>query len=99
MNEEKILKALGNFRKEIDKIYEPKTPKLPKDMDSIYDCDIYIWRHPGMGNSMQIITGNPISIHTATASYLESLLRQNLLDEEQLLELVKMVIKAANGKL
>lgn len=99
MNEEKITKALENFRKEIDKIYIPKTEKLPSDMDSVYDCDIYIWRHPGMGNSMQIITGNSISIFTATASYLESLLRQNLLDEKQLLELVKMVIRAANDEL
>lgn len=99
MNEKKVNLILENFRKEIDKIFIGQTPKLPKEMDNFYECDIYIWRHPGMGNSKQLISGNPISICTATTSYLESLLRQGIFSEAQLLEMVNMAIKAKNGKL
>ena len=97
--DEKILEALEKFREEVDAVFIGTTPKLPEDMDEIYDCDIYIFRHPGMGNSKQIITGNEVSILTATASYLETLLRQGLLDENALKNMVKMVIKASKGKL
>ena len=97
--DEKILEALNKFREEVDAVFIGTTPKLPEDMDEIYDCDIYIFRHPGMGNSKQIIAGNEVSILTATASYLETLLRQGLLDENALKNMVKMVIKASKGKL
>jgi len=98
MNNEKILKALEKFRNEIDKHFPGKTGKLPEDMDKIYDCDIYIYRHPGMGNSKQLIVGDKTSVATATASYLETLLRNKVLSEKELKDLVKMSIKAANGK-
>lgn len=94
-----IEKALNDFRKKIDKIYPGVTPKITGEMDEVYDCDIYIFRHPGMGNSKQIITGNPVSIYTATASYLETLMRQGILNEKQLKDLVKMSIAAAKGEL
>ena len=95
-----INKALERCRKEIDKVFIGKTPKMTSGMDQIYDCDIYIFRHPGMGNSKQVISAkNEISIWTATGSYLESLLRQGILDEKQLKDLVKMSIKAAKGQL
>jgi len=94
-----IMIALNDFRKKIDKIYPGVTPKITGEMDEVYDCDIYIFRHPGMGNSKQIITGNPVSIYTATASYLETLMRQNILNEDQLRDLVNMSIMAAKGEL
>ena len=97
--EETILKELNKFRDKIDKIFIGQTPKLPDEMDEIYDCDIYIWRHPGMGNSKQIITGNKLSICTATASYLENLITQGLMSEKELKELFKMVLKGHKGKL
>ena len=37
------------------------------------------------------IAGNTISILTATASYLETLLRKNIIDEKTLDEMIKMV--------
>lgn len=97
--EEKIQKILEKFRKEIDKVFVGKTPKIVSPMDDIYDCDIFIWRHPGMGNSKQLITGNKISIYTATASYLEQLLIQGVFDEKELKDMVNMAIKASKGKL
>ena len=97
--EEKLSKELNKFRKEIDKIFMGKTPKLSKGIDEVYDCDIYIYRHPGMGCSKQIISGNKISILTATASYLESLLKQGILSEKEIKEMVKMSINASKGKL
>lgn len=99
MKEDKMLKALDKFRKEMDKIFVGETPKLPDDIDGVYDCDIYIWRHPGMGNSKQIVTGNKISIMTATASYLETLLLQGIATEKELKDMVKMATCAAKGKL
>ena len=97
--EEKILKELNEFREKLDEIFVGKTPKLPEDIDDIYDCDIFIWRHPGMGNSKQIITGNPISISTATCSYMETLLRQGMVDEAMLRDMVEKSIKAFKGEL
>lgn len=99
MNNEDILKELEKFRKKVDKIFIGKTPIITGDIDKEYDVDIYIWRHPGMGNSKQVITGNPLSIYTATASYLETLLRQGIISEKELKDLVNMSIKASKGKL
>lgn len=100
MNDEKKLqKAMENFTKEVNKIFIGKTPKYTGAMDEIYNVDIYIFRHPGMGNSKQIIIGNKISIMMATTSYLETLLRQDVCTEKELKETVEMAIKAANGKL
>ena len=39
------------------------------EADELYEVDIHIWRKPGMGNSIQTISGNKISIMTATSSY------------------------------
>lgn len=95
----KVSAAMDEFARKINEIYPGVTPKIEGEMDDMYVCDIYIFRHPGMGNSKQIITGNPVSIYTATASYLETLLRQGIFDEKQLKDLVKMSIKANKGEL
>ena len=97
--EEKILEALNEFREKIDEVFIGKTPKIEGVMNEIYDCDIYIFRHPGMGNSKQLIAGSPAGIYTGTASYLETLLKQGLFDEEMLRDMVEMVIKASKGEL
>lgn len=99
LNEEKILEELNKFRKKVDKYFVGKTGKLPEEMDKIYDCDIYIYRHPGMGNSKQLIVGDKLSIITATSSYLETLLRNNVVTEKELKDVIGMAIKAAKGKL
>ena len=67
--------------------------KLWKDTeaDNIYNVDIHIWRKPGMGNSIQTITGNKISIMTATSSYLDTLIRQKVLTEKEFDEMIKLV--------
>lgn len=95
----KITAAMDEFTKKIDEIYPGVTPKIEGEMNEEYNCDIYIFRHPGMGNSKQIITGNPVSIYTATASYIETLLRQGIFDERQLKDMLNMAIKASKGKL
>lgn len=98
MDNYKILKALNEFRKVVDEAIVGQTPKLTGEMDELYDCDIYIFRHPGMGNSKQVIVGDPLGIWTATASYLETLLRQGIVTEEQLHELVNLSIKGFKGE-
>ena len=72
---------------------QSKFRKLWKDTeaDNIYNVDIHIWRKPGMGNSIQTITGNKISIMTATSSYLDTLIRQKVLTEKELDEMIKLV--------
>ena len=72
---------------------QSKFRKLWKDTeaDELYEVDIHIWRKPGMGNSIQTITGNKISIMTATSSYLDTLIRQKVLTEKELDEMIKLV--------
>ena len=67
--------------------------KLWKDTeaDNAYNVDIHIWRKPGMGNSIQTISGNKISIMTATSSYLDTLIRQKVLTEKEFDEMIKLV--------
>ena len=59
--------------------------------DDIYNVDIHIWRKPGMGNSLQTIVGNKLSIMTATTSYLDTLIRQEVLTEKEFDEMIKLV--------
>lgn len=99
VNEEKLLEELGKFREKVDKILVGKTPKLEGEMNDLYDVDIYIYRHPGMGNSKQLITGSIVGIWTATASYLETLMRQGLFTKAQLEDIVEMAAKAVEGRL
>ena len=72
---------------------QSKFRKLWKDTkaDDIYNVDIHIWRKPGMGNSIQTISGNKISIMTATSSYLDTLIRQKVLTEKEFDEMIKLV--------
>ena len=95
----RMMAALDQFRDIVDEIYPGVTPKIEGPMNDEYDCDIYIFRHPGMGNSKQIISGNPVSIYTATASYLETLLRQGIFEEAMVRDMVEMAIKASKGEL
>jgi hypothetical protein len=60
--------------------------------DEIYNVDIHIWRKPGMGNSLQTIVGNKISIMTATSSYLNTLLLKGVLSVDELKSMIDLVI-------
>ena len=61
------------------------------DLDEMYNFDIHIWRKTGMGNSLQTIAGNKISIMTATASYLNTLLLKKVITTEELDDIIKFV--------
>lgn len=63
--------------------------------DNVYNVDIHIWRKPGMGNSIQTIVGNKISIMTATASYLDTLIRKEVLTFDDIDEMIKLVKRNA----
>ena len=65
--------------------------KYDKDTDEIYDVDIHIWRHKGMGNSLQTISGNKISIMTATCSFLTTLCAKNIITLDELKYMLKLV--------
>ena len=72
--------------------------KYNKDEDKLYNVDIHIWRKPGMGNSLQTIVGNKISIMTATASYLNTLINKKVLTFDELDEMIKLVKQNARKK-
>lgn len=80
--EEKATNAVSSSRK----LWEED-----RERDEMYNVDIHIWRKPGMGNSIQAISGNKISIMTATASYLNTLLLKKVCTEKELDELINMV--------
>ena len=46
-----------------------------------------------MGNSLQTIVGNKISILTATASYLETLINKDVLSVEEFDYMIKLIKK------
>ena len=66
--------------------------------DEIYNVDIHIWRKPGMGNSLQTIVGNKISIMTATSSYLNTLLLKGVITTEELKDMIELVIDTHKNK-
>ena len=80
--EEKANNSVSSNRKLWEKDHE---------QDEMYNVDIHIWRKPGSGNSLQTIVGNKISIMTATASYLTTLLRKEVCTEKELDELINIV--------
>lgn len=88
--EKKITEAMNEFKNKIDKIFVGKTPKLTGAEDLLYECDIYLFRHRGMGSSKQIIcASNVLSIKTITASYLGTLVKQGIVNIEELDEIVE----------
>lgn len=81
--EEKSKNAISKYRK----YYKGK------DLDKLYEVDIHIWRKPGMGNSLQTISGNKVSIMTGVASLLNTLLIKDVCSKEELIDMLNMVIK------
>ena len=67
-------------------------------VDNAYNVDIHIWRKTGMGNSIQTIVGNKISIMTATSSYLDTLISKKVLTFDELDEMVKLVKQTIRKK-
>ena len=61
------------------------------EADSAYNVDIHIWRKTGIGNSIQTIAGNKISIMTATTSYLDTLISKKVLTFDELDVMIKLV--------
>ena len=83
---------LKDFEKEAEQAVSSNRPLWEGGRDDdIYNVDIHIWRKPGMGNSLQTIAGNRISIMIATSSYLETLIRKNIITEEELDYITKQV--------
>lgn len=98
--QEEIVKAMNEFSSKIDKIIVGKTKKWEGEADKIYNCDIYMFRHPGMGNSKQIVVAdNNLAVLTITASYLEMLVRQGICDVKGLQKMVDMVKKSLKGEI
>lgn len=74
-----------NYKSKHRKFYENHP-----DFDNMYVVDIHVWRQPGMGNSMQTITGSNVSILTAVASLMETLMRETDITKEHLQDALDM---------
>ena len=88
----KLDDILKDFEKEAEGAISSNRPLWEgSEADEIFNVDIHVWRKPGMGNTLQAIAGNKISIMTATASYLETLIRKNVITEEELDYIIKQI--------
>lgn len=96
-NVDDILKEFEGRLKNAKSKFRDEWKKDP-EKDDMYEVDIHIWRKPGMGNSLQTIVGNDVSIFTATASYLETLVRKEVFTFSQLVEMLEMVKNALQNK-
>ena len=68
------------------------------EADDVYSVDIHIWRKPGMGNSIQTIAGNKISIMTATTSYLDTLMSKKVLTFDELDYMIELLKQTKRKK-
>lgn len=88
----KLDDILKDFEKKAEKVVSSNSSLWEgSNADELYNVDIHIWRKPGMGNSLQTIAGNKISIMTATASYLNTLLLKKVITTEELDDIIKFV--------
>ena len=78
----KIIKNFEKESKDAVSSYRYLWEGTPED--DLYSVDIHIWRKPGMGNSLQTIAGNKISILAATSSYLQTLIDKDVLSFNEL---------------
>lgn len=62
-----------------------------KEKDDLYNVDIHIWRKSGMGNSLQTIAGNKLSIMVATSSFLQTLIEKDVISKDELDQMINMV--------
>ena len=96
MNINDLIKEFEEKSKNAKSDYEDLWNKTSHD--ELYNVDIHIWRKPGMGNSLQTIVGNKISIMTATTSYLNTLLLKEVISTDELKEMVELIIDTHNIK-
>lgn len=94
MSKEKINDLIKEFEeRSVDAESATREHWDGKEEDDIYEVDIHIWRHPGMGNSLQTISGNKVSVMTATASYLQTLLTKEVMTKSELILMCNAVLK------
>ena len=95
---DELIKEFEERAKEVESKYAKKYAGT--EYDEMYDVDIHIWRHQGMGNSLQTIQGNKLSIMTAMTSLLHTLLIKNVLNESEVKYMIEMSLIGVerNGK-
>lgn len=95
---DELIKEFEERAKQVESKYTKEYKNTPFDTE--YDVDIHIWRHQGMGNSLQTIQGNKLSIMTAMTSLLHTLLIKNVLNESEVRYMLEMSLIGVerNGK-
>ena len=89
----KLDDVIKKFEKEANKaVSSNRSLYEGQEIDDLYNVDIHIWRKTGMGNSLQTIAGNKVSIMTATASYLGTLIKKNVISKDELKTIINDVV-------
>jgi len=87
---------IKNFEEEVkDAVSETRPLWEGTKEDDIYNVDIHIWRKPGMGNSLQTISGNRLSIMTALTSFLHTLMYKEIFTKKDLEFILEVASKDA----
>lgn len=95
----KLDNILKDFEKKAEKVVSSNRSLWEgSNADELYNVDIHIWRKPGMGNSLQTIAGNRISIMTATCSFLTTLCIKNIITLDELKYMLKFVEGAVKNE-
>lgn len=90
---------LSKFQKEAEKAQSSNRKFWNgTEEDKAYEVDIHIWRKEGMGNSLQTVAGNKISIMTATMSYLETLVSKEVITMRELDYMINTVKEVLQKK-
>ena len=90
---------LKDFEKEAEQTVSSNRPLWEgSEADKIFNVDIHVWRKPGMGNTLQTIAGNKISIMTATCSFLTTLCIKNIITLDELKEMIELVEGAVKNE-
>jgi len=90
----KLDDIISRFEKEVEgakssnRQYWEDTPE-----DEIYNVDIHVWRKTGMGNSLQTIQGNKVSIATALTSLFRTFIDKGIFTKKELAEMVEISTK------
>lgn len=93
MAREKLNDLIEEFEKRSKKALSSNRDVWENDLESdlLYNVDIHVWRETGMGNTLQTVVGNKISIMTATCSYLNTLVDKGVCTKEELEEMLNYV--------
>ena len=85
---------MAKFQKEAEKAVSTNRSTWDGTLDDeMYNVDIHVWRKTGMGNSIQTIYGDKISISVAMTSLFKTLMSKANYTQKELKDMVDLAAK------